>query len=108
MRIVRSDAPPPPSVVASLAPLLGFVSGIKPTGTGNCQGAVPGGPEIPCDCPPTQADFVKALQANVANGRAVNNTAVPIAFPIDNSVASEAIRVESALSTLQNLRGPGV
>ncbi|KAG9008507.1 hypothetical protein FRB94_013120 [Tulasnella sp. JGI-2019a] len=108
MRFVRRDSPPSPSLVASLAPQLDFESGLNPTGTGDCDGAVPGGPKIPCFCPPSQADFVTALQANVAAGHAVNNTVVPIAFPTDGSVASQAIRIESGLSTLQNLRGPGV
>ena len=46
------------STIRSLAPELGFESGVNPTGTGDCDGAV-NGPDgrpikIPCACPPPQ------------------------------------------------------
>ena len=48
------------------------------------------------------------MDANVAAGRAVNNTAVAVSFPTDNSKASQVARIEAAIVTLQNLNGPGV
>jgi hypothetical protein len=99
------------SSVAALAPNLGFTSGLNPTGTGDCDGAV-NGPDgkpikVPCSCPPSQADFVQALEANVAAGHAINNPSVPFSFPTDSSEASQAARVRAALVTIQNLDGPG-
>jgi Fe-S cluster biogenesis protein NfuA len=96
--------------VAQLAPNLGFTAGRNPDGTGNCDGI--NGPngqpiKIPCACPPSQADFVTALQANVAAGKAVNNPSVPFSFPTDSSSQSQAARIEAGLVTLQNLHGPG-
>ncbi|THH27651.1 hypothetical protein EUX98_g6531 [Antrodiella citrinella] len=100
-----------PAQVAALAPSLGFTAGKNPTGTGNCDGAV-NGPDgkpiaVPCACPPDQADFITALQADVAAGHAVNNPSVQVTFPIDNSVASQSARIEAAIIALQNLHGPG-
>jgi len=40
-------------------------------------------------------------------GHAVNNPTVKVSFPLDNSVASQLARVDTALVTLQNLNGPG-
>jgi hypothetical protein len=51
---------------------------------------------------------VKALEANVAVGHAVNNTAVDISYPFDNSIDSQKARIIASLITVQNLRGPGV
>ena len=46
------------ATIRSLAPALGFQSGINPTGTGDCDGAVNGADgkpiKIPCSCPPAQ------------------------------------------------------
>lgn len=103
-----SNGTPTPAQIAATAPPLGFHSGVNPTGTGDCDGAIPGGPKIPCSCPPSQADFLAALDANVAAGHAVHNPVVPVKWPLDNSKASQAIRIESSLTTLQNLKGPGV
>ena len=50
----------------------------------------------------------QALSANVAEGRAVNNTGVAVSFPLDDSNQSKAERIRASLVTLQNLRGPGV
>jgi len=46
------------STIQGLAPELGFNSGVNPTGTGDCDGAV-NGPDgkpikVPCACPPPQ------------------------------------------------------
>lgn len=48
------------------------------------------------------------MNANVAAGRAVNNTNVQVSFPTDDSKSSKLARLHAATVTLQNLRGPGV
>ena len=48
------------------------------------------------------------MEANVAAGRAVNNPGVSVAFPTGNSKDEKLTRMQAALVTLQNLRGPGV
>lgn len=50
----------------------------------------------------------QALNANVAAGRAVNNTAIPVFFSTGNDKASKLARMNTAIVTLQNLRGPGI
>jgi len=107
-----ASAPPADASIAALAPSLGFQSGVNPTGTGDCDGAV-NGPDgtpvkIPCICPPDQPSFIAALEANIAAGRAVNNPNVPFSFPLDDSRQSQIARIQASLVTLQNLRGPGV
>ncbi|KAG8918413.1 hypothetical protein FRC00_012506 [Tulasnella sp. 408] len=94
--------------VAALAPELGFESGVNPDGTGNCDGAIPGGPKIPCQCPPPRDEFISQLQNNAVAGKAVNNPDVKVDFPLDDSVASKKARIIASLITIQNLRGPGV
>jgi hypothetical protein len=46
------------ATIRSLAPELGFQSGVNPTGTGDCDGAVDGADgkpiKVPCSCPPPQ------------------------------------------------------
>ena len=46
------------ATIRSLAPELGFSSGVNPTGTGDCDGAVNGADgkpiKIPCSCPPPE------------------------------------------------------
>ena len=46
------------ATIRSLAPSLGFQSGVNPTGSGDCDGAVNGADgkpiKIPCSCPPPQ------------------------------------------------------
>jgi len=112
-------APPPAAAapanaasIASLVPSLGFLAGVNPTGTGNCDGAVNGANgkpiAIPCACPPSQADFNNDVALNVAAGKVVNNPGIPFSFPTDSSTASQLARVNAALVTLQNLHGPGV
>jgi len=100
------------SVIASLAPALGFQAGVNPTGTGDCDGAVNGSNgqpiKVPCSCPPAQDVYISALEANVAAGHAINNTGVQVTFPTGSSNSDQAARVEAAIVTLQNLNGPGV
>ncbi|EIN12488.1 hypothetical protein PUNSTDRAFT_97244 [Punctularia strigosozonata HHB-11173 SS5] len=102
----------PADPIAALAPSLGFSSGVNPTGTGDCDGAVIGANgqpvKIPCSCPPAQDVYINALKANVAAGHAVNNPSIAVSFPTDGSNASQAARIQAALVTLQNLNGPGV
>jgi hypothetical protein len=38
----------------------------------------------------------------------VNNPSVAVSFPADNSKASQLTRIQAAIVTLQNLKGPGV
>ncbi|KIO19170.1 hypothetical protein M407DRAFT_11539 [Tulasnella calospora MUT 4182] len=76
--------------------------------TGNCDGAIPGGPKIPCQCPPPRDEFISQLQDNAVAGKAVHNPDVKVDFPLDDSVASKKARIIASLITIQNLRGPGV
>lgn len=117
-----APAPPPPAPPApappannpsnvggvdpALVPEFGVQAGANPTGTGDCDGI--NGIKIPCSCPPDRASFIQSLNANVAAGKAVNNPAVTLSFPTDNSKASKLARLHAATVTLQNLRGPGV
>ncbi|KAG8901747.1 hypothetical protein FRB99_005116 [Tulasnella sp. 403] len=94
--------------IAATAPALGFTKGLNPTGTGDCDGAIPGGPKIPCSCPPDRPDFLAALQANVVAGKAVNNPDVKVDYPFDGSVVSQKARIVASIITIQNLKGPGV
>ncbi|ETW82142.1 hypothetical protein HETIRDRAFT_409706 [Heterobasidion irregulare TC 32-1] len=97
--------------ISRLAPDLGFHSGVNPTGTGDCDGAVKGANgqpiKIPCACPPDRATFLQHLTADVNAGHAVNNPSIAVSFPTDNSVPSKLARINTALITLQNLNGPG-
>lgn len=100
------------SSIASLAPPLGFQSGVNPTGTGDCDGAVKDANgqaiKVPCSCPPSQDEYISQLTANAAAGHAINNPSVSLSFPTDNSAASQRERIIAALITIQNLNGPGV
>ncbi|KAH9925716.1 hypothetical protein B0H21DRAFT_142301 [Amylocystis lapponica] len=94
----------------SLIPEFGVQPGVNPDGTGNCDGVngANGQPiKIPCACPPDRNQFIADLNANLAAGHVVNNTAVGISFPLDGSTASQLARIEAATVTLQNLEGPG-
>jgi hypothetical protein len=95
----------------ALIPQFGFQSGVNPTGTGDCDGAVKGANgepiKIPCSCPPDRQTFVQDLNQNVAAGHATNNPSVLVSFPEDNSTASQLARLNAATVTLQNLNGPG-
>jgi len=109
------SAPPPstPSggVDVALVPQFGHAAGLDPTGTGNCAGITNSAGaviEVPCSCPPDRNSFIQSLNANVAAGHAVNNPSVAVSFPTDNSKASQLARIDAAIVTLQNLRGPGV
>ncbi|KIY69290.1 hypothetical protein CYLTODRAFT_452696 [Cylindrobasidium torrendii FP15055 ss-10] len=107
----RTDTTKDTSVEDDLVPEFGIEAGVNPDGTGNCEGVA--GPDgkpvlIPCTCPPERQSFIQSLQANVANGFAVNNPDVAVSFPTDDSVASQLARFQAATVTLQNLEGPGV
>lgn len=52
--------------------------------------------------------IIQSLNQNVAAGHAVNNPSVLVSFPTDDSNASKITRIQAVLTTLQNLRGPGV
>ena len=128
-----SPAPGAPApaggVDPSLVPQFGLQAGLNPTGTGDCDGiknAAGQVVKIPCSCPPDRGSFIavsinlsvphitilklvlQSLSANVAAGHAVNNPGVAVSFPTDNSKASQIARIQTAIVTLQNLRGPGV
>ncbi|KAF8485926.1 hypothetical protein DFH94DRAFT_709043 [Russula ochroleuca] len=95
----------------ALAPPFGFSSGVNPTGTGDCDGAVKGTNgqpiKVPCSCPPDRTTFIQELNENVAAGHVINNPSVQISFPEDNSTASQLARINAAIVTLQNLNGTG-
>jgi len=120
------------ATIRSLAPELGFESGLNPTGSGNCDGAVNGTDgqpiKIPCSCPPPQDVYLdvwcllllvqrstdgpafsslQALVKDVQAGFAVNNPSVKVGFPTDDSKQGESGRITAALIALQNLNGPG-
>ncbi|KAF8654612.1 hypothetical protein AX16_003524, partial [Volvariella volvacea WC 439] len=56
-RPVKRDVDP------ALIPEFGFQSGLNPTGTGDCDGAVNGANgqpiKIPCKCPPARDEFIR-------------------------------------------------
>ena len=119
------------ATITKLAPPLGFHSGVNPTGTGDCDGAINGADgkpiKIPCSCPPPQDEyiavssiqgtlgchcdidksFLQQLIANVQAGKALNNPTVHVSFPTGNSKADQSARLNAAAVTLQNLNGPG-
>ncbi|KAG6830011.1 hypothetical protein H0H87_009536 [Tephrocybe sp. NHM501043] len=100
-----------PGVDVSLIPDFGHAAGLNPTGTGDCDGITNDAGQVvkvPCSCPPDRDSFIASLNANVAAGHAVNNPIVQLSFPTDDSNASKAARINAALITLQNLKGPGV
>ncbi|KAJ7062353.1 hypothetical protein C8F01DRAFT_1252173 [Mycena amicta] len=84
----------------------GVARGKNPTGTGDCDGL--NGVKIPCSCPPTRASYLASLNANVKAGHDIHNPGVPAPFPSDNSIHSQIVRLQTQISTMQNLRGPGV
>jgi len=99
------------AVDPALVPEFGLAAGLNPTGTGDCDGIpnAQGVPiKIPCSCPPDRNSFIASLNANVAAGHAVNNPTISVSFPADNSKASKLARINAAIVTLQNLKGPGV
>jgi len=108
---IRRAAAPDAATITALAPPLGFHSGVNPTGTGDCDGAVNGADgnpiKIPCACPPAQDVYIQQLVANVQNGHALNNPTVQLSFPTDDSKQSQSARLNAAAVTLQNLNGPG-
>ena len=52
--------------------------------------------------------ILQSLNANVIAGRVVNNPSVAVSFPTDDSTTSRLARLQTAIVTLQNLKGPGV
>ncbi|KAF8554516.1 hypothetical protein OG21DRAFT_1059005 [Imleria badia] len=102
---------PTDAQIAALAPSLGWQSDLNPDGTGNCDGAVNGtnGKPIlvPCQCPPDPPDYISNLTANIRAGHVVLNPTVLLAFPTDNTTASQNARLNAAAVTIQNLNGPG-
>jgi hypothetical protein len=103
-------APPPAPAApagfrADLVPDFGVSPGQNPTGTGDCDGI--NGIKIPCSCPPTRDSFVASVAANVAAGHDINNPGVPAPFPTDDSNGAKIARLQTSISSLQNLFGPG-
>jgi len=109
--------PPPPApapaapapaggVDPNLVPQFGVTAGQSPDGAGNCIGI--NNIKIPCSCPPDRNSFIASLSANVAAGHDVHNPGVPAPFPTDNSTGSQIARIQTAISSLQNLFGSGV
>ncbi|KAL1949998.1 hypothetical protein VTO73DRAFT_8879 [Trametes versicolor] len=94
------------AVDARLVPDFGVARGARPDGFGNCKGV--NNVNIPCACPPPRAEFLSALNANVAAGHAVKNPGVKVAFPTGSSKADQQARIGALLVTLQNMHGPGV
>ncbi|KAJ8593892.1 hypothetical protein M405DRAFT_785314 [Rhizopogon salebrosus TDB-379] len=107
----NSSITPTDEQIATLAPPLGFQSGINPDGTGNCDGAVNGTNGkpilIPCQCPPDQTNYIANLTANIRAGHVILNPSVLLTFPTDNSTASQNARLNAAAVTIQNLNGAG-
>jgi hypothetical protein len=112
-----SNPPAPPTnggnggVDPALVPEFGHQAGLNPTGTGDCDGITNDAGKVvkvPCSCPPDRNSFIQALSQNVAAGKVVNNPGISVSFPTDDSNASKAARIQAALVTLQNLKGPGV
>jgi len=104
-------APLKRDVDPGLVPEFGVQAGVNPSGSGDCDGITNASGQvvkIPCTCPPTRNDFLQSLNANVDAGKAVNNPSVALSFPTDNSKTSQLARIEAAIVTLQNLKGPGV
>nr|GAT54066.1 predicted protein [Mycena chlorophos] len=94
------------SIDPSLIVDFGVIAGQNPNGGGSCTGT--NNVLIPCTCPPSLASYTASLEANVAAGHDLNNPSVPAPFPTDSSLASQITRLQTQLSTLQNLNGTGV
>ncbi|KAI0298177.1 hypothetical protein B0F90DRAFT_1669208 [Multifurca ochricompacta] len=95
----------------NLIPQFGATRGVNPTATGTCDGPTNGADgkpvQVPCTCPPDRATFIASLNANVNAGHIVNNPSISAPFPTDDSKASQIVRLQTAMATLQNLNGPG-
>lgn len=110
---VATSASPPNNggVDPALVPDFGIQPGVNPTGTGDCDGTKNDAGQvvkIPCSCPPDRASFIQSLNQNILARHAINNPSVSVSFPTDNSNLSKVTRIQAVLTTLQNLRGPGV
>lgn len=57
--------------IDQLAPQFGFQSGVNPTGTGDCDGAVTGSDgkpvKVPCDCPPPRDLFIQVSTMHICS-----------------------------------------
>lgn len=97
--------------IAALTPEFGWTAGINPKGNGLCDGSEldsTGQPiEIPCTCPPPRDLFIQDMIINVDAGFSVNNTNVLVGFPTANTSAALVTRIQTAITTLQNLFGVG-
>jgi hypothetical protein len=100
-----APAPAAGGVDPNLVPEFGVTAGTNPTGTGDCDGI--NGIKIPCSCPPSRDSFIASLSANVAAGHDINNPGVPAPFPTDDSTGAKIARLQTSISSLQNLFGPG-
>lgn len=97
----------------SLVPDFGVTAGTNANAKqeGSCDGfaaATNAVTLIPCDCPPARADFLQALDANVARGSVEGTPVVFSNDAADQSAETNAQRATALLVTLQNLRGAGV
>jgi hypothetical protein len=105
-RFMKRDVNP------NLIPQFGVTPGITLGNSASCTGVTGSNGQpiaIPCDCPPDRNQFIADLNANVAAGQCINNTAVAVPpFPDDDSVQSQLTIFHIATITLQNLHGPGV
>lgn len=61
------------ATIKRLAPELGFQSGLNPTGSGDCDGAVNGSDgrpiKVPCSCPPSKDVYLDVRYLSVMLGR---------------------------------------
>lgn len=72
LEVKRQTGAPDATTITQLAPPLGFQSGINPTGTGDCDGAIDGADgkpiKIPCSCPPSQDVYISVSSMQSALG----------------------------------------
>ncbi|KAJ7223879.1 hypothetical protein B0H12DRAFT_1078011 [Mycena haematopus] len=94
------------AVIRGANPALVPQFGVNPTGTGDCDDI--NGIKIPCSYPPSRNDFIASLSANVAAGHDVNNPSIAAPFSTDSSQRSAVVRMQTSITALQNLHGPGV
>ena len=66
---IPAGGTPDAATITRLAPELGFKSGINPTGTGDCDGAIDGADgkpiKIPCACPPAQDVYISVRSGDM-------------------------------------------
>lgn len=99
-------------VNAALVPDFGVTANTSPGARqeGSCDGFVAATNtvvNIPCTCPPSRADFLATLDANVAAG-SVQGTEIQFSNDAsDQSAETNRLRATAMLVTLQNLSGAG-